>query len=120
MIFEIARLLESRLTAINHGRPARPVGRLDQQQHAAEAAVLGMAVEGASKVVSRMLAARSIDSRVTADADLRDIGLTSLDMIDLVLSLERELALEIPESHITPANFRSISTIDALLASLRN
>jgi acyl carrier protein len=79
-----------------------------------------MAAAGAGEVVSRMLAARSIDRRVTADADLRDIGLTSLDMVDLVLSLERELSLEIPESHITPANFRSISAIDALLASLRN
>jgi acyl carrier protein len=67
-----------------------------------------------------MLAERSIDRRVTAEADLRDIGLTSLDMVDLVLSLERELSLEIPESHITPANFRSISAIDALLATLRN
>jgi acyl carrier protein len=67
-----------------------------------------------------MLAARSIDRRVTADTDLRDIGLTSLDMVDLVLSLERELSLEIPEAHITPANFRSISAIDALLATLRN
>jgi len=82
--------------------------------------VLNTAMEGASEVVSRMLAARSIDRRVTAEADLRDIGLTSLDMVDLVLSLERELSLEIPESHITPANFRSISTINALLATLRS
>jgi acyl carrier protein len=79
-----------------------------------------MAVIGASEVVTRLLAARSIHREVTDDSDLRDIGLTSLDMVDLVLSLEREFSLEIPESHITPANFRSISTIDALLATLRD
>jgi acyl carrier protein len=82
--------------------------------------MMNMAASGASEVVSRMLAARSIERSVSADADLRDIGLTSLDMVDLVLSLERELSLEIPEAHITPSNFRSISTIDALLATLRD
>lgn len=72
-----------------------------------------------SDVVRRMLAARSINGTVAADADLRDIGLTSLDMVDLVLTVESEFDVQIPEAHITPANFRSISTIDALLASLR-
>ena len=77
------------------------------------------AASSVTNVVRRMLAARSIDRVVTADADLRDIGLTSLDMVDLVLSVESELGLQIPEVHITPANFRSIATIDALVAALR-
>jgi acyl carrier protein len=70
-------------------------------------------------VVRRMLAERSITGTVTADADLREIGLTSLDMIDLVLSVERELDLQIPEAQITLLNFRSIATIAALAAELR-
>jgi acyl carrier protein len=94
--------------------------QIEMRRKRAEAVVmLNMAANGASEVVSRMLAARSIERSLSADVDLRDIGLTSLDMVDLVLSLERELSLEIPETHITPANFRSISTIDALLATLR-
>lgn len=76
------------------------------------------AAPSVTNVVRRMLAARSIDRVVTADADLRDIGLTSLDMVDLVLSVEAELGLQIPEAHITPGNFRSIATIDALVAAL--
>jgi len=40
-------------------------------------------------------------------------------MVELVLSVESELDVRIPEAAITPANFRSISTIDALLKSLR-
>ena len=67
-----------------------------------------------------MLAERSIHGAVAADADLREIGLTSLDMVDLVLSVESEFDLRIPEAQITPANFRSIATIDALVKSLRN
>jgi acyl carrier protein len=66
-----------------------------------------------------MLTERSLDTAVTADADLREVGLTSLDMVDLVLSVESELDLQIPEAQITPANFRSIAAIDALVSALR-
>jgi acyl carrier protein len=75
---------------------------------------------GVTDVVRRMLIERSIDGTVTAEADLREIGLTSLDMVDLVLSVECEFDLQIPEAQITPANFRSISAIDALVAALRS
>ena len=70
-------------------------------------------------VVRRILTQRSIDCPLTADDDLRDIGLTSLDMVELVLTVEAELRVNIPEAAITPANFRSISAIDALVNSLR-
>src|ERR1700719_4108811 len=73
------------------------------------------ATGGVTEVVRRMLVERSIDGTVTAEADLREIGLTSLDMVDLVLSVESEFDLQIPEAQITPANFRSISAIDALV-----
>jgi len=72
-----------------------------------------------TEVVRRMLVERSIDGTVTADADLREVGLTSLDMVDLVLSVECAFDLQIPEAQITPANFRSIATIDALVNTLR-
>jgi acyl carrier protein len=74
---------------------------------------------GVTEGVRRMLVERSIDGTVTADADLREIGLTSLDMVDLVLSVESEFDLRIPEAQITPANFRSIAAIDALVNALR-
>jgi acyl carrier protein len=74
---------------------------------------------GVTEVVRRMLIERSIDGMPTADADLREVGLTSLDMVDLVLSVECEFELQIPEAEITPANFRSIATIDALVNALR-
>jgi acyl carrier protein len=78
------------------------------------------ATGGVSEVVRRMLVERSIGGMVTADADLREIGLTSLDMVDLVLSVECAFDLQIPEAQITPANFRSISAIDALVNALRS
>jgi acyl carrier protein len=75
--------------------------------------------EAVTEVVRRILAIRAIDSAITDTDDLREIGLTSLDMVDLVLSVESRFDLKIPEAAITPANFRSIATIDALVASLR-
>jgi len=72
------------------------------------------------ELVRRILAQRSIDAAVCADDDLRQIGLTSLDMVDLVLSVESAFDLSIPEIDITPANFRSISAIEALVMALRN
>ena len=75
---------------------------------------------GVTDVVRRMLIERSIKSELTEDADLRDVGLTSLDMVDLVLSVECAFDVRIPEAQITPANFRSIAAIDALLTTLRS
>lgn len=76
--------------------------------------------ENVAAVVRRILEERSIQATVLPESDLRDVGLTSLDMVALVLSVEAEFDLTIPESQITPANFRSISSINALVVSLRN
>ncbi len=74
--------------------------------------------ERVSELVRRMLADRSITRAFTADDDLREVGLTSLDMVNLVLAIESALAVTIPETEITPANFRSVATIEALVRSL--
>jgi acyl carrier protein len=76
--------------------------------------------ERVTEVVRRILADRAIERPFTAEDDLREVGLTSLDMVNLVLSVESELAVRIPESDITPMNFRSVSSIEALVTGLRN
>jgi acyl carrier protein len=70
-------------------------------------------------VVHRLLAEHSLDRVVSADEDLRQAGLSSLDMVTLVLSVEEEFELMVPESSIMPANFRSITAIARLVDSLR-
>ena len=72
-----------------------------------------------AQLVRRILEERSINAAVLPESDLRDVGLTSLDMVALVLSVEAEFNLTLPEIQITPANFRSISAINALVISLR-
>jgi acyl carrier protein len=76
--------------------------------------------ERIAAAVRRLLADRGITRSFTAHEDLREVGLTSLDMVNLVLAVEAELAVSIPEAEITPANFRSVATIEALVAGSRH
>ena len=69
-------------------------------------------------LVQERLARRAITKPVTADDDLRESGISSLDMVNLMLAVEAEFGLTIPEADMTPANFRSITAIEALVASL--
>ena len=71
-------------------------------------------------VARRILADRGITRTFGAQEDLREVGLTSLDMVNLVLAVEAALAVSVPEAEITPANFRSVATIEALIAGLRH
>jgi acyl carrier protein len=71
-----------------------------------------------TEVVGRLLAQRSISAPVSRTDDLRHAGLTSLDMISLVLSVEAEFDLTVPEESIHPANFRTIEGISRLVESL--
>jgi acyl carrier protein len=85
---------------------------------------MSMAIDTSSNVtvtdvVRRTLDARSIAQPVRPYEDLREAGLTSLDMVSLVLSVESEFGIKIPEREITPANFRSIAAIETLVARLR-
>jgi len=68
-----------------------------------------------ARVVNVLLTQRCASRTVLPDEDLREVGLTSLDMVNLVLGIEAEFDLRIPESEIHPANFRSISAIAAVV-----
>jgi acyl carrier protein len=76
--------------------------------------------ERVTELVRRILADRSITRMFTPQDDLRDVGLTSLDMVNLVLAVESELAITLPEAEITPANFRSVAAIEALVSRFRS
>lgn len=69
-------------------------------------------------VVQRQLQQRGGTRMPAPEDDLRAAGLTSMDMLNLVLSIEGEFDLTIPEDDISPANFRSIASISRLVAGL--
>jgi acyl carrier protein len=71
-------------------------------------------------VVQRLLSARSIIRSVYSEDVLAEAGLTSLDAVRLVLLVEDEFKITIPTKEITPANFRSASTIARLITKLQS
>jgi acyl carrier protein len=69
-------------------------------------------------LVQDILQRRGIGRPILGDEDLREAGLNSLDMVNLMLAVEAEFDLKIPDADMTLRNFRSISAIDALVAAL--
>jgi acyl carrier protein len=71
-----------------------------------------------TSTVLDLLKQRSVTKPIGPDDDLRAAGLSSMDMLNLVLAVEGEFDLMIPESAITPANFRTITAISSLVQTL--
>ncbi len=49
------------------------------------------------------------------ETQLSDLGVTSLKMVNLMLAVEVEFDIAIPQSEITPENFQSLGSIQALV-----
>ncbi len=77
------------------------------------------AADRIERLVSRLLERRAIHRRVTHDDDLVASGLSSLDLVDLMLLVESEFDLKIPDARMSLTNFRSISGVATLLEDLR-
>jgi acyl carrier protein len=49
------------------------------------------------------------------DQQLSDLGVSSLKMVNLMLAVELEFDIAIPQSDITPENFHSVAAIKTLV-----
>jgi acyl carrier protein len=49
---------------------------------------------------------------------LNELGMSSMKMINLMLAIEVEFDLTIPQTDITPDNFESIASVEALVVRL--
>ena len=74
--------------------------------------------ERVAQLVRQLMARRSIDRSVGYDDVLSECGLSSLDMVNLMLAVETEFDIKIPDRDMTPSNFRSIVQIDKLVCAL--
>ena len=66
-------------------------------------------------LVRTILEQNSIAAEARADSRLVDIGLTSMDMVNLMLAVEAEFDFTIPQDQITPENFQSMKTLEAMV-----
>lgn len=69
-------------------------------------------------VVTDILASHAIAAPFADDDTLAEVGLTSLDMVKLMLAVENEFTIEIPQADITPETFRSVATMERLVRRL--
>ena len=67
-------------------------------------------------LVETILEQNSIAANVDPETRLADVGLTSMDMVNLMLSVEAEFDFTIPQDQITPENFQSVKTLEAMIA----
>ncbi|MHB8283776.1 MAG: phosphopantetheine-binding protein [Caulobacteraceae bacterium] len=75
------------------------------------------ATDRVADLVDSLLRQRGL-APVAASQPLRDAGLKSMDVFNLMLAIEGAFDIMIPDSDMTPDNFRSIASIQALVAKL--
>jgi acyl carrier protein len=66
-------------------------------------------------LVKAILEQNAIAAEIHADSRLVDVGLTSMDMVNLMLGVEAEFDFTIPQAEITPENFQSIKTLERMV-----
>jgi acyl carrier protein len=66
-------------------------------------------------IVRSILRQNAITTEVGPESLLVDVGLTSVDMVNLMLGVEAEFDFTIPQAEITPENFQSIKTLHQMI-----
>lgn len=80
-------------------------------------------IEGVSErliaLVKHLLGTKAvIPDPFPVEQQLSDLGISSLKMVNLMLAVELEFDVAIPQSDITPENFHSVAAINALVAGI--
>jgi acyl carrier protein len=69
-------------------------------------------------LVERILERSPGSAPLSTTARLNELGMSSMKMISLMLAIEVEFDLAIPQADITPANFDSIASVEATVTRL--
>ena len=68
-------------------------------------------------LVKTILDQNAIAVEVRPESHLVDVGLTSMDMVNLMLGVEAEFDFTIPQSEITPENFQSVESLQLMIVN---
>ena len=66
-------------------------------------------------VVRSVLKQNAITADIHPESRLVDIGLDPMDMVALMLKVEAEFDLTLPQPEITPENFQSVKTLELMI-----
>jgi acyl carrier protein len=69
------------------------------------------------ELVRSILVQNAITADVEPKTPLVDVGLTSMDMVNLMLAVEAEFDFTIPQTEITPENFQSVGTLEQMITA---
>ncbi|MEJ0005670.1 MAG: phosphopantetheine-binding protein [Steroidobacteraceae bacterium] len=67
------------------------------------------------KLVRQILGPPAASRPLPIDARLNDLGISSLKMVNLMLSVESEFDIAIAQTDINPDNFASLGSVEALI-----
>jgi acyl carrier protein len=68
--------------------------------------------------VAQILGKPDAAATLPVEGRLSELGMSSIKMVNLMLAVEAEFDLTIPQTDITPENFRSVAPVEALLERL--
>jgi acyl carrier protein len=66
-------------------------------------------------LVRKAMGAAGANRPIAVDARLAELGISSIKMVGLMLAIEAEFNITIEQAEITPENFASIASIEAML-----
>jgi acyl carrier protein len=69
-------------------------------------------------VIGNILKQNAIVADVHPETQLVDTGLNSMDMVALMLGVEAEFNITLPQPEITPENFESVRTLESMIVKL--
>lgn len=69
-------------------------------------------------LVRQVLGPPAASRPLPIDARLSELGVSSIKMVNLMLSLELEFNMTIPQVEISPENFASIESVEQLIIRL--
>jgi acyl carrier protein len=70
------------------------------------------------RLVAQILGKPDAASSIPLEGRLSELGMSSIKMVNLMLAVEVEFDISIPQTDITPDNFRSVASVEALVAKL--
>jgi acyl carrier protein len=71
-----------------------------------------------SEIVHDLMRRRQLSPLPAIDQNLREVGLKSLDLVNMMLAIEEEFGIEIPQHQLTMDNFQSIGAIERLVTEV--
>lgn len=71
-----------------------------------------------SSIVAQIAAQNQLSQTIAMNDHLVDSGMTSMAMVDLMLAVEAEFDITIPQREMTPTNFQSIASLAHMLAKI--